>query len=108
MQADPAKPAVEVVFVAHPEGEVRAYKQAIEPLGHAFHYRQVSGSGDLRSLLAGGGIKIVLLRAETEEPELRAAVAACAAVADRASAIVVATHAREECAVALMRSGVSD
>jgi len=38
-QAYPASPAVQIVFLAQPEEDVRTFKQAIASLSYQFSYR---------------------------------------------------------------------
>ncbi len=100
--------AVQIVFLAHPEDDVRAFTQTIESLGLPFRYRQISSLDELRETLAASSIQVVVLRAEGGERDLMAAIKACEAVADRVSAIVVAETPQEETAIALMKAGVGD
>ena len=107
-QAHPASPAVRIVFLAHPEEDVRVFKQAIASLSYQFDFRQIFSLDELRAILAQGGLQVVVLRAEPDGHDLRAAIGACKAAADHVSVIVVAETPREEAAIALMQAGVND
>jgi diguanylate cyclase (GGDEF)-like protein/PAS domain S-box-containing protein len=107
-QAHPASPVVQIVFLAHPEEDVRIFKQTIASLSYQFAYRQIFSLDELREILAEGGLQVVVLRAETDGHDLRAAIDACKTAADRVSVIVVAETPREEAAIALMQAAVND